>query len=210
VIDLYYRPGSAALAPHAVLEEVGAEYRLIRVTTQDGRIDPPELERLNPHRRVPVLVDGDLVLYESAACVMHLCDVNPEAGLAPPVGTPERALWYRWLTYLTNTVQATFMMAFYPERYTTDPGAVDGVREQAEIALGRMREHVEAELAARGPYLLGERFSSADHYLLMLTRFGRRVEPKWWDGPALGPHFRRVYERPAVQRVWQAQGLDPV
>lgn len=209
MIDLYYRPGSAALAPHAVLEEVGAEYRLVLVTTRDGRTEPSELERLNPHRRVPVLVDGELVVYESAACVMYLCDAYPEADLAPSLGTPERALWYRWLTYLTNTVQATFMIALYPERYTADPAGTGGVREQAAGDLGRMRELLERELAVNGPWLLGERFSSADLYLMMLTRWGRRLEPKWWGEPQLGAHFRRVYERAAVRRAWEQEGLEP-
>lgn len=209
MIDLYYRPGTAALAPHAVLAEVGAEYRLVRATVEDGKVDPPEFARLSPHRRVPVLVDGDVVVYESAACVMYLGDRYPEAGLAPAVGTSGRALWYRWLTYLTNTVQATFMIAIYPERYTADPGGTDGVRERALESLDRMRDFLSGELAAGGPYLLGEQCSSADLYLAMLTRWGRRFEPKWWDDPALGAHFRSIYERPGFRRAWDEEGLDP-
>jgi glutathione S-transferase len=209
VIELYYLPGAASLAPHLVLEEVGADYRLVRVTRDDGRVEPPEFVRLSPHGRVPLLVDGELVMTESAAIVMHLSDLHPEAGLAPAVGTPDRARWYRWLTYLTNTVQATFMIAFYPERTTGDPAGVDSVRARAEADLAGMREHVETQLAAGGPFLLGERFTSADLYLFMLTRWGRRLEPKWWDQPELRAHFRRVFERPAAQRVWEQQGLDP-
>lgn len=209
MIDLYYMPGAASMAPHVVLEELGADYRLIRVRREGGIIDPPELERLNPHRRVPVMVDEDLVLYESAACVMHLCDTHPDTGLAPPLATPERARWYRWLTYLTNTVQATFMHAFYPARATADPGCSDAVRAKAEADLAGMREFLERELEGGGPYLLGERFSSADIYLFMLTRWGRRLQPKWWDEPILGAHFRRVFERPSAQRMWEQEGLDP-
>jgi glutathione S-transferase len=202
-------PGAASMAPHVVLEETGADYRLVRVRREGGTIEPPELERLNPHRRVPVMVDGDLVMYESAACVMHLCDTHPDAGLAPALATAERALWYRWLTYLTNTVQATFMHAFYPSRGTTDPTGEDAVREKAEAELAGMRDFLEAELATGGPYLLGEQFTAADIYLFMLTRWGRRLDPKWWDHPALGAHFRRVFERPAAQRMWEQEGLDP-
>lgn len=202
-------PGAASLAPHLVLEEVGAGYRLIRVRREDGMVEPPEFGRLSPHGRIPLVVDGDLVMSESAAIVMHLCDLHPESGLAPAAGTPERAQWYRWLTYLTNTVQATFMIAFYPERITADPAGVDAVRAQAESDLASMRAFVEAELATGGPYLLGERFTSADLYLFMLTRWGRRLEPTWWSQPELGAHFRRVYDRPAAQRVWEQQGLDP-
>ena len=74
--------------------------------------------------------------------------------------------------------------------------------------LAGMRDFLEGELAAGGPYLLGERFTSADLYLFMLTRWGRRLDPKWWDRPSLGAHFRRVGERPAVQRMWEQEGLD--
>jgi glutathione S-transferase len=208
VIDLYYMPGAASMAVHAVLEEVGAEYRLVRVVKGDGKVEPPELARLNPHLRVPTMVDGELVMYESAACVMHLSDTYPQAGLAPAVGTAERALWYRWLTYMTNTVQATFVVYFYPRSATADPSSEGAVSERATTALAGMRDFLETELTSGGPYLLGERFTSADLYLMMLTRWGRRCEPKWWDQPALGAHFDRVRERPAVERVWEQEGLD--
>jgi glutathione S-transferase len=207
VIELYYMPGAASMPVHALLEEVGAEYRLVRVTREDGRVEPPELERLNPHVRVPTLTDGDLVMYESVACIMHLSDCYPEAGLAPSPGTRERALWYRWLTYLTNTVQATFMMYLYPERFTTDPGSAEAVKARAEADLGRMRDFIEGELAV-GPYLLGEGFTSADLFLYTVTRWGRRLPAKWWDEPRLGAHYRLVGERPAVQRMREQEGLD--
>lgn len=208
MIDLYWMPGAASLAVHALLEEVGAEYRLHRVVKEDGRVDPPELARLNPHLRVPTAVlDGGLVMYESAALVMHLSDLYAEAGLAPAPGTPERALWYRWLTYLTNTVQATFMVFFYPERYTAEGADPAPVRERANDSLAGMRDFLEAELEASGPYLLGERFTSADLYLAMLTRWGRRVEPKWWAKPRLGEHWRLVRARPALERVYEQEGL---
>jgi glutathione S-transferase len=208
VIDLYYMPGAASLAVHAVLEEVGADYRLVRVVREAGRIEPAELEQLNPHRRVPTMVDDGLVMYEAAACVMHLSDRHPEADLAPPLGTPERALWYRWLTYMTNTVQAAFMVYFYPARVVDDEGASETVLRATAASLAGMRDFFERELATGGPYLLGDRFTSADLYLCMLTRWGRRLDPKWWDQPHLGAHFRRVRERPALQRVYEQEGLE--
>jgi glutathione S-transferase len=208
VIELYFTPGAASLAVHGVLEEVGADYRLRRVTKEDGKVDPPELPSLNPHVRVPTMVDGELVMFESAACVMYLCDGHPEAGLAPALGTRERALWYRWLTYMTNTVQAAFMVFFYPSRATDEQQAEAGIEAKADASLAGMRDHIEGELAAAGPYLLGERFTSADLYLAMLTRWGRRLPEKWWDRPSLGEHYRLVTERPAIKRVYEQEGLE--
>lgn len=209
MIDLYFIPGAASFAVHILLEELGLEYRLRRVEREEGRVSPPDFVGLSPHGRVPVLVDGDLVLHESAAIVMHLSDVHAEAGLAPEPGARERAHWYRWLVYMTNTVQPAFLRYFYPERYTTDEAVAPAVGARAATELGEARAFIERELARSGPYLLGERFSSADVFLLMLTRWGRRLPEKWWDQPALRAHFARVFERPSVQRAWEQEGLDP-
>jgi hypothetical protein len=42
----------------------------------------------------------------------------------------------------------------------------------------------------------------------MLTRWGRRLERRWWDEPALGAHYHRVKARPAIQRGFEQEGLD--
>ena len=208
MMKLYYLPGSAAMAPHAVLEEAGADYELVRVTREDGKVDPPEFAGLTPQGRVPAFVDGDLVLHESAAIVMHLCDSFPETGLAPALATPERAHWYRWLTYLTNTVQPTYLAFRYPGRYTSADAAAADVSVQAATALGEMRDFLAGALQQGGPYLLGERLTSADFYLYMITRWCRHLEPKWWDHPVLGAHYRLLGARPAIQRMREQQGLD--
>jgi glutathione S-transferase len=207
MIRLYYLPGSAAMAPHAVLEEAGADYELVRVKREDGRVEPPEFAGLSPHGRVPALVDGDLVLHESAAIVMHLSDAFPDAALAPVLGTRERAHWYRWLTYLTNTVQPAFLAYRYPERYAGEAAAAD-VSSRAEAALAEMRDVIARSLEAEGPYLVGGRLTSADFYLYMITRWCRHLRPRWWDNPLLGAHYRLVGERPAIQRMREQQGLD--
>jgi glutathione S-transferase len=196
------------MAPHGALEEAGADYRLVRVTRDNGRSDPPEFERLSPLGRVPVLVDGDLALTESAAIVMHISDRFPEARLGPEPGTPERARWYRWLVHLTNTVQPAFLRRLYPERYTADQAAAPALKESAGEELVALRDLIELHLGAAGPHLLGDRFTSADLYLHMLTRWGRHLDPKWWDLPALGAHYRLVGDRPAVRRMREQQGLD--
>ena len=209
MIELYYLPGSASLAPHMVLEEAGAEYRLVRVEREDGRIvSPPNYLELNPLGRVPALVDGDLRLTESAAIVMYLCDRFSAGGLAPEPGTPERGLWYRWLVYLTNTVQPALIAFFGPGRAAAGPEGEPAVKAGAIRQLDDQRVFLSGHLAAGGPCLLGERFTSADLYLAMLTRWTRRLEQKWWDDPQIGAHYRRIVDRPASRRVWAQQGLD--
>jgi glutathione S-transferase len=209
MIELYYLPGAASLAPHLALEEAGAEYRLVRVVREGGRVvSPPDYLKLNPHGRVPALVDDGMALHESAAIVMHVADRFPAAGLAPEPGTLERGDWYRWHVYLTNTAQAAFIDFFGPGRAVADEAAQQALKAGAIERLHRIRDWIEGELATRGPWLLGERFSSADLFLAMLVRWGRNLPDAWWDAPRLGTLYRAVRERPAAQRVWEQQGLD--
>ena len=201
--DLFVIPGSAAMAPQAALEEAGLEY-------EQHLIDPAdrsEIHGLNPHGRVPVLVEGDLVMYEAAAIVMHVADKVPESALLPHVGTGERALAYRWLTYLTNTVQATFMHRLYPARMVgDDEAAQEAVVAGTELQLAGMFDAIDAGLEGH-TYLLGP-FSGADLYLHMLTRWGRHLERKAWSRPNVGEHYRHLSERPSVARMLERQGIE--
>ena len=207
MIDLYYLPGAASLVVHAALEEVGAEYKLIRATREKGVFGPPEAARLNPAGRVPTVSFDGVAMTESVACLMHISDLYPEAALAPAPGTPERGQWYRWLVYLLSPVQSTFYAFIAPSR-SAPVDAQDAVKARAIEALEGYRTMLDAHLAVNGPYLLRELFTGADLFLLMLTRWGRRLERRWWDAPALGNHYLTIKARPAIQRVFEQEQLD--
>ena len=122
IYELHYYPGNASLLPHMALREAGAPFVLHLVDrTQDAQRSAEYLQ-LNPSGRIPVLVQGDLVLFEAAAVTMHLADQHPEADLAPPVGTPERAQLYKWMVHLLNTPQVEYRAWFYPWQHTWTRG----------------------------------------------------------------------------------------
>jgi glutathione S-transferase len=72
MITLHYHPGNASFAPHVLLHELGVPFELQLVDRAAGQHKTPEYLRLNPNGQIPVLVDGDLVLYEAAAICLHL------------------------------------------------------------------------------------------------------------------------------------------
>lgn len=207
VYVLHYYPSNANLAPHILLEEIGAPYRLALVDRDQGAHKSPEYLKLNPAGLIPVLIDGDLVLPETAAICLHLADKHPEADLAPALGTPERAQLYRWFTYLTNTLQAEILVRSYPERLADDDAGAQTVKRHAEQRIGGMLELIENHLAARGPWLLGDRYSAVDPFLFMLCRWTRTM-----DNPArTRQHIKRLLDttmtRPAVQRAHEQEQL---
>jgi glutathione S-transferase len=203
---LYYYPGNANLTPHMLLEEIGAPYELALLDRSKNAHKAPDYLKLNPHGRIPTLVDGDLVLYETIAIALHLADKHPEARLAPELGTAARAEYYRWMVYLTNTLQAEMIVYFYPERWGGDAAAV--VKRNAEAHLAAEFDQIEKSLGERGPYLLGDRLTAADHMLTMLGRWSRGFERPARTRPALAGFLERMTARPAVQRAFSGEGIS--
>ncbi|MGH7051383.1 MAG: glutathione S-transferase family protein [Acetobacteraceae bacterium] len=203
---LYYYPGNASLLPHLVLREIGAPFELRLVDRENNMQKSAEYLRLNPNGRIPVLRDGDLVLFETAAIAMHLADRHPEARLAPPIGTAARAEFYKWMVHLTNTPQTVYRAWFYPEEHVADRGAAPAVKAAAGKRLEGTFARIAAQLGER-EWLLDSGFSAADLFLFMLVRWGRGMTPPPRDVAPLGQHAGRVLARPAVQAALAAEGI---
>lgn len=210
--QLHYYPSNASMAPHILLEEIGAPFELVRVDRDHDAHKSADYLKLNPNGSIPVFVDGDLVLYESAAICLHLADNAPGAHLVPVFGSTVRAHCYKWLVWMTNTLQATLMVYFYPERWVEEgntAGAAE-LRSHAERRVGPLLDQLEAELARHGgPWLMGQDYSVLDPYCLMLCRWTRgfTTTVPARDRAHLGPYLRRMLERPAVQRALATEEL---
>jgi glutathione S-transferase len=212
MIALYYYPGNASLTPHMLLEEIGAPFELRLVDRTVGAHKSSEYLKLNPNGQIPVLVDGDLVVYETAAICLHLADTHPQAQLAPPLQTAERAHFYKWLVWCTNTLQAMLLHYFYSERMVNegDAMAAQQVKSHAEARIGGMLDQLDAQLAShRADWLLGPKFSAVDPYALMLCRWTRGFARPARTLPHLRTYLQRVLARPAVQRAFATEKLPP-
>jgi glutathione S-transferase len=211
MVQLYYYPGNASLTPHMLLEEIGVPFELVFVDRANAAHKSPEYLKLNPNGEIPVLVDGDFVLYETAAICLHLADMNPQAQLAPAIQTRERAHFYQWLMWCTNTLQAMLMHYFYAERLVdaADEAAIGQVRSHAERRVGRMLDLLDGQLASHGgDWLLGSAFTAVDPYALMLCRWTRGFEHPARSRVHLGPYLKRILARPAVQRTFASEKLS--
>jgi glutathione S-transferase len=212
MIQLHYFPGNASMTPHMMLEELGMPFELKYVDRTASAHKTPGYLKLNPNGLIPVLVEDDLVLYETAAILLHLADTHPQAELAPAVGTAERAKFYMWLAWMTNTLQASLIVYFYPERWV-DEGNGEGaaqVKAHAEGKVGGLLEQLDAQFASHGrKWFLGDRFSALDPFAFMLCRWTRGFARPARSLPRLGPFLQRMLARPAVQRVIASEKLAP-
>jgi glutathione S-transferase len=210
MIQLHYFPGNASMTPHLLLEELGTPFELKLVDRSTNAHKSSEYLKLNPNGLIPVLVDGDLVLYETAAIVLHLVDTHAAAGLAPGIGTAERAHFYKWLVWLAASLQSQMPMYFYCDRYVAagNTAGAAQVKAAAETRIAGLVDQIDAQLAShRGPWLLGESFSALDPYAFMLCRWTRGMQRPARTLAHVGPFLQRMLARPTVQRVIEREGL---
>lgn len=222
MLQLHYFPSNASFTPHVLLEEMGLPFELKLVDRTQNAHKSAEYLKLNPNGLIPVLVDGDLVLYETAAICLHLTDSHPEKNLAPAVGTKARAEFYKWLMWMTNTLQPALVMYFYTDRYTSsaDPEIIAQITAKTQERVGAMLKQLDEHLATNGgPWMMGETFTVLDVYAFMLGRWTRgftgdpsstqpaRSVAAW---PSLGLLMERVRTRPSVQRAAATEDLKDV
>jgi glutathione S-transferase len=206
VYTLYYSPGTASLAVHLALLEIGVPHRLEKVDFAADAQHSPEYLRLNPRGQVPtLLIDGEPYV-ESAALVMALAERHPEARLAPPPGSGLRADWYQWMVFLASALGPIYRQWFYPQDLGSNehpPVVREALRQKIEDAWAL----VDARLAARGPYLLGADVSGADLVALMYMRWSRNMPRPATAWPALREYAALMRSRPSWQRLCEIEGL---
>jgi len=101
------------------LRELDADFEFVPVNLLAGEHEDPAFRRLNPAGKVPVMVDGDNVIPESAAIVLYLADKFPEKRLLP-VDLEQRAQAYRWIMFAVTELEQplwriTKHSVIYPE-----------------------------------------------------------------------------------------------
>jgi glutathione S-transferase len=191
-LEFYHSPNTRSSGVLTLLEELGASYDLHILNMKAGEQRQAAYLTVNPLGKVPALRHGDAIVTEQVAIYLYLADLFPEAALAPALTDPLRGPYLRWMVY--------YAAAF-------EPAVVDRAR-QHEPGLAAMSPYGDFDTMlqtlvaqlAKGPYLLGERFSAADVLwggaLAWTTRF--KLVPEL---PEIASYIARIGVRPAVHKT---------
>lgn len=205
------------MAPHMLLLALDLPHRLVPVDRPNNAHRQPGYLALNPNGLIPVLVDGDLVLYETLAICLHLADQRPGSGWLPPLGSAARGEAYKWLAWMSNSVQPALMAHFYPERVlgAGHDACRAVVQQHAQAEVVRLLGQLAAQLHRHGGdwVLPGAAPGLCDLYGWMLCRWTRNFQgdahPPARQQPVLGPWLARVTALAPVQRMLAIEGLAP-
>jgi glutathione S-transferase len=208
VLTLYYAPGACSLAPHIMLEEVGAAFDTVRLSLADGDHKRPEYLALSPLGRVPTLVDDGFPITETPAILSYLGHRFAETGLLPLNDLRSLAHCEQLLSFFSSSVHVAVAQIWRAERYVEDSAAFEAVRAGGRRNLRQYFAMIETMLDDND-WLVGGRYTVADITPLIFYRWGLRMGEAMAAYPAWTRHASRIIERPAVQHAIATEGLKP-
>ena len=199
---IYCRKGAGSMAVEALLAACSAQYKVHDLDRNaDGSL-PGYFHRINPKAEVPTLtLPDDRIMTESAAIMIYLADLYPEAGLAPAATAPERADYLRWMLFLATAVYGSDLRMFYPERFTANTAECDGIKALAVKSMTREFEIYAVALGDK-PFMLGTSMSALDIYAAMLCSWAPEVPVLFARHPNLKAMYENVTAHPAIAKVW--------
>ena len=205
MMTLYYAKAACSMTVHIVLEELGFEYEAIPVDLSKAP-DPVYLKK-NPMGAVPVVeLDNGQELTEIAMIVQYLADQKPEAKLIAPAGTLERYRQMEWLNFIATEIHKGFSPIWALERMASTEKAQGENRAFAVADLAYKFDVITGKLGDR-EYLMPSGYSVADAYLFAILNWTNYLKVDMAQWPALQAYMKRVFERPATQKVMKAERL---
>ncbi|MGI3186632.1 glutathione S-transferase family protein [Nioella aestuarii] len=192
MLTLYHAPFSRSSRIVALIDELGLQDRVhiepVTVPRMDGGggRDP---KNPHPEGKVPLLVHDGAMIRESTAIALYLAELAPEAGLAGPVGAPDRGTFLSWLAWYSGVLEPVIVFTLcemdHPVLATTFRGLPEAIDRLAVALHGQ-------------PYLMGDDYTVAD--LIIASTFSTlpQVMP---ENPDIQGWVSRCANRPAMKRA---------
>jgi glutathione S-transferase len=200
-----------------LLEELGLEYE-VRRYERDPRtmMAPPELKRVHPLGKSPVITDGPLTLAESGAIIEYLVSRYGAGRLAPPAGTLEYTRYIYWLHYAEGSVMPPLLMRLVFNRIANGPvpffikPIARKIAETADstIVAPQLKLHLdylEAELG-NSDWFAGREFTAADIQVSFPLEAARSRAGLDASRPRLMNFLDRIHARPAYLKALERGG----
>jgi len=200
MLKLYYCLGTCALASHIALEEAGAQYDAVRVSLAAGEQRKPEYLAINPKGRVPALITDQGALTETPAILMYISQTFPQAKLAPIDDPFALAQVQSFNSYLCSTVHVAHAHRTRPQRWADDETSLADMKRKVPQTVGECFDLIERQ-TIKGPWVMGDTYTIADPYLFTVSGWLEGDSVDITRYPKVNEHWRRMQERPAVQRA---------
>ncbi|HEU4627621.1 MAG TPA: glutathione S-transferase family protein [Steroidobacteraceae bacterium] len=191
-VTLFHAPNSRSVGARALLEELGVPYDLHVLNLKKGEQRKPEYLAVNPMGKVPAIVHDGAVVTEQPAVYLYLADLYPQVGLAPPIGDPLRGPYLRWMVFYGSSFEPAVLDRAQKREPAPPSSCPYG---DFDTVLGTLNQQL-----AKGPYLLGERFTAADVLWGVALQWTVGVFKIVPSSPQIEAYIKLVNSRPAIKR----------
>ena len=196
MIKLYGITSSRAFRPRWMLEEVGLAYAQIPLDFRGKDLERPDYLAINPNGRIPTLVDGELVLWESMATTLYLASRYGRAHGLWPDSEETRALAYQWSFWVITEVEHPLLTVLMQRRVLPEEKRDPDRLRRNEGILPRPFTILDQTLADR-EYLVDGRFTVADLNVAAVLGWTKPARYSLADYPNLNAWLQRCLDRPA-------------
>lgn len=197
-LTLYGVAASRAARPLWLLEELAVPYEHVKTHFMGGESRAPEMLALNPNGRVPVLVDGEIVVWESMAINLYLA--RRFGGPLAAANLAEEAGVLRWSFWAMTECEKDALAILFHRFILPTEQRKPGLADAAEKALAQRYAVLEGELEGRD-YLLGERFTVADLNVASVLAWAAGAPALRESHPRVRDWLKRCLGRPAQKKV---------
>jgi GST-like protein len=201
---LFGGQGTGAVAVEAALTLMGQSYEVVEAYDDGAAHDAgAAAAEANAMRQVPALVfpSGE-TMTESAAILVRLAELHPDARLAPGPDDPRRGQFLRWMSFVSSAIYAHYWLKDDPARLVPDPSQHAAVEANLNARIEHCWGIMEAGLAAPGPNILGAELTVLDLYVTVVSRFRPRRRRFYAVAPRMGEAVRRVDADPRLAGLW--------
>jgi glutathione S-transferase len=198
MIQIYGPAGSSAGRCFWALEEIGMPYEAVPVNMGAKEHKKPEFLRMNPNGKVPVLKDGDYVLWESMAINFYLAEKYKPALLGADLH--EKADILKWSFWALAEYQKPIIDAFIQKVFVPEAHRDHGIIAKSLEKVAPLNQLLDQHLQGR-TYMVGTSFSLADINVASVAKLCPMIGANLAKFPAIQNWVNRLMERPAALKV---------
>ena len=198
MLQLYGNPRSRALRCLWMLEEMGAEYQLMEKCTRTEDLQSIEYLRLNPNARIPTLVDGDTVIWESMAINLYLAQKYP--GPMQFAGPEAIGLTAQWSFWAILEMEALLLELLQHRALLVEFARDPSYAERNELLLKKPLQILDEALGSR-KYLISNYFTVADINVASVVTWGKAARLDLSPYPEISRWLEDCLSRPAYKRL---------
>lgn len=203
MIKVYGSPNSRSLRITWLLQELGLDYDYQLIDFFKGDNRAPEFLAVNPAGKVPVITDGDLVMFESAAITSYLADRYSNGVLIPAAGSPERGLYDQWSYFVACELEQPLWTIGKHKFALPAEQRVAAIFGTAAWEFQKALKILSQGLGDNS-YLLGDRFSAVDILAAQTLAWGIKFEQPV-EQENLKAYLERLMARPAREAAAQRE-----